>query len=67
MITVATLMLENQYSASAYARTDSRFSANSNARNPAAHSAELDSGNQNFTISAPATSSAARVMAQPNQ
>ena len=67
MITVTTLMPENQYSASAYALTDSRFKPTSREKKPIAHSVEFECGNQNCTIRAPATNSAARVMAQLNQ
>src|ERR1700722_10231261 len=67
MITVTTLMPANQYSASAYAFTDKRFKANRTAKNPMAQYAESECGNQNLTMSAPATNSAARVMAQLNQ
>src|ERR1700736_4250262 len=67
MMTVTTLMLANQYSASAYALTDSRLSPISSEKNPMAHSVEFELGNQNCTTREPATNSAARVMAQLNQ
>src|ERR1700689_3661857 len=67
MTTVTTLIPANQYSASAYARTDRRFNASRTAKNPMAQNAEFECGNQNWTIRAPATSSAASVMAQLNQ
>ena len=47
MITVTTLMPANQYSASAYARTDKRFSARSTVKKPMAHRVEFECGNQN--------------------
>ena len=67
MITVTTLIPANQYSASAYALTDSRFSASSTLKKPMAQYVEFESGNQNFTMREPATNSAARVIAQLNQ
>ncbi len=64
MITVTTLMLANQYSASAYALTESRFNASSKLKKPMTHRVEFECGNQNCTISAPATNSAASVTVQ---
>lgn len=60
-------MPANQYSASAKAFTVSRFSVISSAKKHMAQSVGLLSGNQNRTISVPATNSAASVMDQENQ
>src|SRR5882757_2503875 len=67
MITVTTLMPANQYSASAYAFTDKRFSVSSTTKKPMAHRVVFECGNQNFTMREPATNSAASVIDQLNQ
>jgi hypothetical protein len=67
MITVTTLIPANQYSASAYALTDKRLSARSTVKKPMAQSIEFECGNQNCTMRAPATNSAASVIDQLNQ
>ncbi len=48
-------------------RTDNRFKVMTNAKNPIAQTDGLECGNQNLTMRAPATSSAANVTDQLNQ